>query len=71
MSYNPIATGRRIKEARNSLGLSQEAFAELLDIGRVHLAKIEIGMRTPSIDTLIQVSLRTGFSLDYLLLEKK
>lgn len=71
MSYNPIEIGARIKEARNTLGLSQETFAEQLDIGRVHLAKIEVGMRTPSLETLIQISLRTGYSLDYLILGKR
>ena len=71
MSYNPIETGRRIKEGRNTLGLSQEAFAEQLDIGRVHLAKIEVGIRTPSIEILTQISLLTGFSLDYLILGKR
>lgn len=70
MSYNPIETGKRIKEVRNTLGLSQEAFAEQLDIGRVHLAKIEVGMRAPSIDVLIQISLKTGYSLDFLILGK-
>ena len=71
MSYNPIETGIRIKEARMTLGLSQEAFAEQLDIGRVHLAKIEVGMRTPSLELLIQISELSGFSLDFLLLGKR
>ena len=71
MNYNPIETGIRIKEARTTLGLSQEAFAEQLDIGRVHLAKIEVGLRTPSLDLLIQIGLLSGLSLDYLILGKR
>ena len=71
MKYNPIEVGNRIREARNTLGLSQEAFAEALGIGRVHLAKIEVGMRNPSIDLLIDISDLTGLTLDYLVLGRQ
>lgn len=53
MKYNPVEVGNRIRNARNALGMSQESFAEALGIGCVHLAKIEVGMRNPSIDLLI------------------
>ena len=71
MKYNSIEVGNRIREARNTLGLSQEAFAEALGIGRVHLAKIEVGMRNPSIDLLIDISDLTGLTLDYLVLGRQ
>jgi len=71
MYYDAIQVGLRIKEARSSLGLSQEAFSEQLGISRNHLARIEIGLRSPSIDTLISISLCSGYTLDYLVLGKR
>jgi len=71
MKYNPVEVGNRIREARNTMGMSQEVFAEALGIGRVHLAKIEVGMRNPSIDLLIDISELTSLTLDYLVLGRK
>ena len=71
MKYNPVEVGNRIGEARKALGMSQESFAEALKIGRVHLAKIEVGMRNPSIDLLIDISDLTGLTLDFLVLGRK
>lgn len=36
--------------------ISQNVFAEQLDISREHLAKIETGKRTPSLDLLIKIA---------------
>ena len=71
MKYNLVEVGNRIREARNTMGMSQEVFAEALGIGRVHLAKIEVGMRNPSIDLLIDISELTSLTLDYLVLGRK
>ena len=71
MKYNPVEVGNRIREARNTMGMSQEVFAEALGIGRVHLAKIEVGMRNPSIDLLIDISELTSLTLDYLVFGRK
>lgn len=71
MYYDAIQVGQRIKEARRHLGLSQEVFSERLGISRNHLARIEIGLRCPSIDTLIAISLASGYTLDYLVLGRR
>ena len=71
MKYNQVEVGNRIRNVRNALGMSQEVFAEALGIGRVHLAKIEVGMRNPSIDLLIDISELTSLTLDYLVLGRK
>lgn len=71
MKYNPVEVGNRIREARNTMGMSQEVFVEALGIGRVHMAKIEVGMRNPSIDLLIDISELTSLTLDYLVLGRK
>lgn len=71
MNYNPIETGKRIKKAREELGVSQEAFSEQLNISRNHLARIEIGLRSASIEVLIAISEITNLTLDYLAMGKE
>lgn len=48
--------GRNIFNARKSKGLSQNELAELLDISREHLAKIETGKRRISLKLLFDLS---------------
>lgn len=47
--------GSRIKELRNSLGLSQEKLAFKADIDRTYLAGVEQGKRNPSIKSLEKI----------------
>lgn len=47
--------GLRIKELRNSLGLSQEKLALKAEIDRTYLAGIEQGKRNPSIKNLEKI----------------
>ena len=71
MNYNPIETGKRIKKAREELGFSQESFSERLNISRNHLARIEVGLRSASIELLIAISEMSSLSLDYLAMGKE
>ncbi len=48
--------GRKIFARRKELKLSQNEFAERLDISREHLAKIETAKRTVSLDLLIDIA---------------
>lgn len=66
MNYNPIQLGDRIRIVREGMGLSQDAFAEQIGIGRVHLAKIETGAKGFSLDLLIDIAAYAKVSLDYL-----
>ena len=50
-----LILGKNIKNARKIKGLSQNALAELLDISREHLAKIETAKRTISLGLLFQI----------------
>lgn len=52
--------GRNIYAKRKELGLSQNSFAEKLDISREHLAKIETAKRTVSLDLLIEIAEALG-----------
>lgn len=71
MNYNPIETGRRIKKAREEMGFSQEVFSERLNVSRNHLSRIEVGLRSASIELLIAISEVTSLSLDYLAMGKE
>ena len=70
MIYDTLETGRRIQKLRRDRGLTQEQFAERLNISTVHLAKIETGKRGCSLDILIDFAEFFGASLDYLVLGK-
>jgi len=54
--------GLRIKELRNSLGLSQEKLALKADIDRTYLAGVEQGKRNPSIKSLEKIIEALGVS---------
>lgn len=71
MNYNPIETGKRIKKYREEAGFTQEAFSERLNISRNHLARIEVGLRSASIELLIAISEMSGLTLDYLAIGKE
>ena len=50
-----ILLGKNIKLARNAKNLSQNELAELLDISREHLAKIETAKRAVSLGLLFKI----------------
>lgn len=66
--YDPVQTGIRIKALRQQRGDTQEAFAEHLHTTRSHIAKLEHGVRSPSLELLVEISALTGVTLDYLIL---
>ena len=47
--------GKRIKELRNKLGISQEELAYRSEIHRTYIASLEVGKRNVSIETLEKV----------------
>lgn len=47
--------GKRIKELRNKLGISQEELAFRSEIHRTYIASLEVGKRNVSIETLEKV----------------
>ena len=57
-----IILGKNIKTARKMKNLSQNDLAELLDISREHLAKIETAKRTVSLGLLFRISDILGIS---------
>ena len=51
-----LQLGRNIFKLRKVKGLSQNQFAEMLDISREHLAKIETAKRSPSLELLFKIA---------------
>jgi transcriptional regulator with XRE-family HTH domain len=62
-----ITLGKRIREQRKRMDLSQAKFAEMLDISNHYLSEIERGSKMPSIKTLVKIVNGVGVSADVLL----
>lgn len=59
--------GQRLKEARHTLGYTQQEMASALGIGPARYSKYEIGRSEARYDVLVKFSKLTGVSLDALL----
>ncbi|MBE3586531.1 MAG: helix-turn-helix transcriptional regulator [Thermoanaerobacter sp.] len=59
--------GKRIKELREQLGLTQEELAEKVGISRSALANYESGLREPKGDILVRFANALNTTTDYLL----
>jgi transcriptional regulator with XRE-family HTH domain len=54
--------GQRVRELRNALGESQEAFADRCGFARTYMSRIERGGANPSLDAI--ETLATGLKVD-------
>ena len=68
MQYDTKASGKRIKQLRQEMNLSQEQLAEKLNVSQNMIAKIECGLRRPSVDFLIELAEFFETSLHYIVL---
>lgn len=66
---NYLALGRRIREERLKLNLTQERLSESIDVSNSYIGQIERGERSLTLETLIKISKRLGVTVDYLLKE--
>lgn len=64
---NYIDLGRRIREERQRLNLTQEKLSETINVSTTYIGQIERGERCPTLETLIKISNSLGVSIDYLL----
>ena len=55
--------GKRIKELRNKLGISQEELGFRSGVHRTYIASLEVGKRNVSISTLEKIVLALNVSL--------
>lgn len=58
--------GKRVKEARENMSLTQSVLAEKLGVSQNFLGDIERGIKLPSVSKLIQISNTLKVSLDTL-----
>ncbi len=65
------AIGRRIRQARERAGLTQEALAAKAEIGRVTLVRIENGAQSPRYETLVSLAKSLGTPLRELLVDEE
>lgn len=59
-----IKTGLRIKELRDSAGMSQESFAWSIGMARSYLAEVETGKRNVSLVNLEKIAIGLNVSLE-------
>lgn len=59
--------GNRLKEARNSKNMTQSELGKLINVTKVSICCYEKGTRTPSLDTLDDLSSVFGVDANYFL----
>ena len=65
MNYKRL--GKRIREERLKLNLTQAQLAESIDISDTYMGAIERGERSLTLDTLVRLVNRLGVTVDYML----
>ena len=65
MDYKKL--GKRIREERQRLSLTQAQLAEAIDISDTYMGAIERGERSLTLDTLVRLVTRLGVTVDYML----
>lgn len=65
MDYKRL--GKRIREERRRLNLTQAQLAEDIDISDTYMGAIERGERSLTLDTLVRLVNRLGVTVDYML----
>ena len=58
-----IAVGKTIKGLRKQHGVSQEKLADAIDSHQVYISEIERGLKTPSLQILLEIAVFFGISL--------
>ena len=66
MYFNQTEVGQRVRDLRNSHGMTAEELSEKLDYSHSHVSKVESGQRCYSMDFLICLAQYFDVSLDYL-----
>ena len=56
-----------MKTDRHKMNITKESFADLIDVTGQHLGKVISGEKGLSIDKIIEISDKTGYSTDFIL----
>ena len=62
-----VLFGKRLKELRKNAGLTQTALGNEINVTKVSVCCYEKGTRTPSLETLLDISNLFNVNLDYLI----
>lgn len=62
--------GQKIKERRQSIGITQESIANYLEVNQSHISNIECGRANPSLFALIQIANILECSVDYFICDE-
>lgn len=57
--------GLRIKERRQSMGITQEHIANILDVNPSHVSNVECGRANPSLTALVKIANVLQCSVDF------
>lgn len=68
---NKVFIGQKIRDLRKSMKLTQNQFAELIDLSENALGKLERGINSPNIDTLYKISEKSKIPIGTLLSPKR
>lgn len=63
------AVGRKIREQRKKLNITQEQLAEMCEVSPSYIGHIERGSRNLSMNTAVQLCSVLGIGLDFLFLD--
>lgn len=67
MRFDPQTTGAVIKNLRKSHALTQSELADKLCVSPNYIKKLEAGLRSPSIDLMVDIASFFGVTLEYLI----
>ncbi len=59
--------GNRIEFIRNKKEMTKESFAKLINISGQHLGKVITGQKGLSIEKIIEIAEKTGYSTEFIL----
>jgi DNA-binding XRE family transcriptional regulator len=66
MPATKIRRGARVAQARHNAGLSQQHLASLIGTARSTVARVELGVSTPTLDLALALSRELGESVEAL-----
>lgn len=61
------ALGKRLRQERHKMHLTQEKLAERIEVSDAYIGQIERGERSLSLETLVKLANQLGVTVDYLL----
>lgn len=62
--------GKRIREERTKLRLTQEQLAEAAEVNESYIGQVERTEKNPSLETVVNIANALGVTVDYLLQEE-